>query len=61
MVQYFMVIVGEARTKTARVWVRGHLSMHGALAFIEVWGVQICAEKKRSKGSTFGCLLGTFV
>lgn len=34
MVQYFMVIGGEARTKRVRVWAGGHLSMHGALAFI---------------------------
>lgn len=35
--------------------------MHGALAFIEAWGMQFYTEKKRSEVSTFAYLLATFV
>lgn len=38
-----------------------HRSMKGALAFIYVWGMWVCTQGERSKVSTFGCLLRTFV
>lgn len=38
-----------------------HRSMKGALAFIYVWGMWVCTQRKRSKVSTFVCLLRTFV
>lgn len=59
--QYLMVTGGEARTKRVRVRAGAHLLMHGALAFIYVWGPKSRSEKERLKGSTFGCLLGSFV
>lgn len=54
--QYLIITGGEAGTKRDRVWTGGHLSVHGALAFIRVWGMRSRPKKKRLKASTFACL-----